>query len=418
MSVSKTVSTATGFKTAFVLTLSLFALWGMGQQLCGVQLPEIAGPLHLQGLEAAVSQNASAVVYLVCALPAAIYATRLGYKAAILFGLGCVTLGCFTLYPTVAMQAHGYFLTAIAIMSLGWVFLDVAANPLAASLGSDDRFVWRLNVAQAVYPVGTIAAIAFEKWLLGMHVAVFGAKFTISVAHPFILLGAGVVLIAYLFEDKRFPPVAIERTSGGEGKVLRTLLSDRTILFAAAAQGAGIMILIFNGAIGGRYLSAVYPAGAAASLGDVFFWAALIFAAGRLAGCFLMRFIAPGRLLIIFAAAGIACSLVAAMGWTTISCFAVLANQFFAAMMWPTILGLAIHGRGSKMKLATALVCMGSAAGGIGFQLMIAAWPSMPTQAGMVLLALCFAAVFGFARACRWDVKAAAGAAVPGPLST
>jgi FHS family L-fucose permease-like MFS transporter len=390
----------------------------MGQQLCGVLLPQIAGPLHLQGFEAAVSQNASSVVYMLCALPAAIYATRLGYKAAILFGLGCVTLGCFTLYPAVSMQAHGYFLIAITIMSLGWVFLDVAANPLAASLGTDDRFVWRLNVAQAVYPVGTIAAIVFEKWLPGTQVAAFGARFTFSAAHPYILLGAGVLLIAYLFEDRRFPPVAIERSSGGEGKALRTLLSDRTILFAMAAQGVGIMILIINGAIGGRYLTTAFHAATTGPLEDVFFWAALIFAAGRFVGCFLMRFIAPGRLLIIFAVAGIACSLVAAVGWTMISGFAILANQFFAAIMWPTILGLAIRGRGPLIKLATALVCMGSAAGGIAFQLMIAAWPSLPTQVGVLLTALCFAAVFGFARACGWDVKAAAGAATPGPQST
>ncbi len=418
MSTSKTVSSATGFKTAFVLTLSLFALWGMGQQLCGVLLPQIAGPLHLQGFEQGVANNASSVVYMLCAIPAAIYATRLGYKAAILCGLGCVTLGCFTLYPAVELQAHGYFVIAIITMSLGWVFLDVAANPLAASIGPDNKFVWRLNVAQAVYPVGTIAAIVLEKWLPGVHVAAFGAKFTFSAADPYILLGAGVVLIAYLLEAKRFPPVAVERSSGGEGKALRTLLSDRTILFAMAAQGVGIMILIINGAMGARYLGAAFHTDSIGPLGNVFFWAALIFAAGRFAGCFLMRYIAPGRLLIIFAIAGIACSLAAAMGWTMVSGFAILANQFFAAILWPTILGLAICGRAPLMKLATALVCMGSAAGGIAFQLMITAWPSLPTQAGMVIMALCFAAVFGFAHACGWDVKAIAGLALPEPQTS
>ena len=400
---SKTVSGATSYKTAFVLTLSLFALWGMGQQLYGVMLPQIAGPLHLQGFEAAVVINSSSVVYMLCAIPAAIYATRLGYKTAILCGLGCVTFGYVTLIPAVELHAHSYFLIAIVTMSLGWVFLDVAANPLAASIGPEDKFVRRLNVAQAVYPVGTIAAIVLSKWLPGIQVAAFGAKFTFSAADPYILLGAGVLVIAYLLEAKPFPPVAVERRSGGESKALRTLLSDRTILFAMAAQGFGIMILITNGAIGGRYLAAAFHADSIGPLGNVFFWAALAFAAGRFAGCFLMRFIAPGRLLIMFAVAGIACSLAAAIGWTMVSGFAVLAIQFFAAILWPTILGLAICGRGPLMKMATALVCMGSAAGGLAFQLMFTAWPSFPTQAGMVIVALCFAAVFGFARACGND---------------
>ena len=414
MSTSKSASALTGFTTAFLLTLSLFALWGMGQQLSGVLLPKIAGPLHLQGIEIVLSGYIPGVVYMLCAIPAAFCAMRLGYKAAILFGLGCITLGCFTLYSTVAIHAHGYFLVTCTIMALGWVLLDVAANPLAASLGPDNRFVWRLNLAQAVYPLGAIAAIVSEKWLLGSHV-ILGVKLTISAAHPFVLLGAAVMLIAWLFEGNRFPPVASERTLGGEGAALRTLLSDRFVLLAMAAQGIGIIILITNGGLGGRYLTAAFHAQETGPLGNVWFWAALIFAAGRVTGCALMRFVSPVRLLTIFAVAGLACSLIAAMGWPTISGLAVLANQFFASILWPTILGLAIQGRGPLTKLATALVCIGSAAGGNVYQLVSAAWPAALTL-GMLIPAACFAAIVGFAWVCsRRDAKAAVGvmAAVP-----
>lgn len=405
MSDAKKVSA--GFAAAFILTLSLFALWGMGQQLCGVLLPQISGPLHLQGAESWLAQNATGIFYMLGAIPAAFYATRLGYKAAILFGLGCVMLGMFTLYPAIAIHAPGYFLVAITIMSLGWVFLDVAANPLAASLGSDDRFVWRLNVAQAVYPLGTIAAIVSEKWLLGTHVGVEGAKFTFSAATPYILLGAIVFLIAYLFEGRRFPAVAIERKAGGEGAALRRLLSDRRILAGMVAQAIGILILIGNGSIGGRYLSAAFHADVLGPLGNVFFWATLVFAAGRLGGCALMRFISPVWLLAVFAVAGVASSLIAAHGPTMIAGYAVLANQFFAAILWPTILGLTIRGRGPETKFATALVCMGGAAGGNIYQVIIVICPSLNSTLGMVFPALCFAAIFGFALArARWDRRA------------
>jgi FHS family L-fucose permease-like MFS transporter len=194
-------------------------------------------------------------------------------------------------------------------------------------------------------------------------------------------------------------------------------LSDRSILFAMAAQAVGIVILITNGGIGGRYLVTAFHADDPGPLGNVFFWAALVFAAGRISGCALMRFVSPSRLLAIFAFAGFACSLIAAAGWTTISAFAVLANQFFASIMWPTILGLTILGRGPQTKLATALVCMGGAIGANVYIVMTTAWPSLPTRAGMLIPALCFAAVFGFAYVRRrWDAKAAAG--VPEPQST
>ncbi len=413
---SKTTSAVTGFMIAFVLTLSLFALWGMGQQLFGVLLPRIAGPLHLQGSTAALTQNIPGIVYMVGALPAAFYATRLGYKASILFGLGCISIGCFTLYPAVAIHAYGYFIVAITTVSLGWVFLDVAANPLAASLGPEDRFVWRLNLAQAVYPLGTIAAIAFEKWLIGTHVGVSGASLTFSAATPYMVLGSGVLLIAYLFEETPFPPVARERSLGGEAAALRTLLSDRLVLLAMAAQGFGILLLITNGGIGGHYLVKAFHADDSGPLGNVFFWAAMIFAAGRLAGCAMMRFVSPLRLLAVFAILGLVCSLVAAAGWTMISGLAVLANQFFASILWPTILGLAIRGRGPQMKLATALVCMGGAAGGNAYQLMCTVWPSLPAQLDMLLPALCFAAILGFAYVySRSGAKTAVGHVAPVP---
>ena len=415
MSPSRTQRPFSDLTAAFVVTVSLFALWGVGRQLSGVLLPRIAEPLHLKGFELTLSYYIASFVYMLGALPAAIYATRLGFKAAVLFGLSCYALGCFTLYSSLAVQAHYYFFFAATVMTLGWVFLDVAANPLAGSLGPDNSFVWRVNVAQAVFPVGTLVAIVSEKWLLGTH-AVAGVKIMLSATHPLALLGAVVWLVACVFEANRFPPIAVERTSIDIGAALRRLLSDRCILFAMIAQGAGIVILIVNGAIGSRYLGAAFHPGVAGSLGDVFFWAGLIFAAGRFSGCALMRFVSPLRLLAIFSVAGIACSLIAAAGWTTISAFAVLANQFFASIMWPTILGLAIRGRGPLMKVATALVCMGGAIGANLYFLVGATWPSVPKQVGMLLPAICFAVVFGFALSlARRDIKAPARAAAPMP---
>ena len=65
------------------------------------------------------------------------------------------------------------------------------------------------------------------------------------------------------------------------------------------------------------------------------------------------------------------------------------------------------------MKLATALVCMGGAINANLYNLLITALPSLPAQAGMLIPAMCFVAVCGFARASSWDVKAAADPAMP-----
>lgn len=400
MSTVKSPFAVTGTRTALALTLSLFVIWGMGQHYYYTMMPQLVGHVHLQGLALYASQYIPTLASLVAAVPGAIYARRLGYKAAVLLGLGCISMGCFTLYPAVAMNAYGYYFAAAATLAIGWVVLEVAANPMAASLGPEEGFVWRLNLAQAMYPIGSMLAIFVGYWLLGTYLFQAGTHFVFSLVNPYIVLGAGVFIIAYWLEDTPFPGSATARNSGGELAALRVLITDRFVLCAMVAQGLGITILIVDGlrAVGGKYLMAAFHLHLPGPLSEVYFWAAVAFAVGRFAGCALMRRIKPERLLAVFALAGVGTSLLALAGWPLVSGFAVLANQFFASILWPTILGLAIRGRGPQMPLATALVCIGSAVGGGLAQVLFANWNAAAVSAGMLIPAVCFLGIFGFAR--------------------
>jgi FHS family L-fucose permease-like MFS transporter len=122
------------------------------------------------------------------------------------------------------------------------------------------------------------------------------------------------------------------------------------------------------------------------------------FALGRWLGCWLMRWIAPERLLTGFALGGAVAALLPLFGWTLVSGIAVLSVQIFAAIVWPTILGLAIRDKGPLMQLATALICMGSAAGGTLSQQLIMIFPAEVNQSGMLVPALAFLGIFAFTR--------------------
>jgi FHS family L-fucose permease-like MFS transporter len=398
MSQAKKIFTLDCPTTALMLTLSLFVLWGMGQYYYYTMMPQVSAKLHLHGLTGALADNLASIAYFVCALPAAIYARRLGYKAALLLGLGSIGIGCFTLYPAVALGAHGYYFIATASLSAGWVVLEVAANPMVANFGPDESFVWRLSLAQALYPIGSILAVFVSYWLLGTYLVEVGAKFVFSFLNPFILLGAAVLLIAYWIEETPFPPAATARKHGGEYAVLRQLLTERTILAAMAAQGLGIVILATNGVMGARYLMPAFHLALPGPLGDVYFWSTVAFAAGRWCGWALMRYFPPERLLAVFSIGGCASALLALIGLPMVSAFAVYAIQLFAAILWPTILGLAIRGKGSAMQVATALICMGSALGGTFAQQLFAYVPDFATRAGMWIPALCFLGILGFTR--------------------
>lgn len=392
---------ASGFTVAFVLTVSLFALWGMGHQIYESLMPQFAAAFHLQNYQRALTQIIYDIVYFVGAIPAAFYARRFGYKAAILFGLGCICIGAFTLYPAAEMHILTYFVLAVAVMACGWIFLEVAANPLVACLGPDKTFVWRLNLAQAFYPLGALAGVVTGRWMLATNLALPGAKSASAITHPYILLGAAVLLLTFLFEEARFPPVGNERIRGGSRAALSSLLSRPMFLFAIAAQFFSVMALAGTWSVSGQFIGPAFPHRPDGIFSSAFLWALTIFAAGRFAGTAMMRVIDPARLLAIFSGGGIVASLIAAGTGGMTAAMAFLASSFFVSITWPTVLGLAIRGTGPQMKPGTAFICMGGAAGGIAYQLIRTTWPFPSAHYAIVVPAVSFAVVLAYALAAR-----------------
>jgi FHS family L-fucose permease-like MFS transporter len=387
---------------AFALTVSLFALWGLGHWFYEALVPQFARAFDLAGYKLALTQSLYSIVYFVGAIPAALFARRLGGKIAILAGLGAIAVGAFTLYPAAEMQLYAYFLVAIMVMAAGWVLLEIAANPLAASLGPDVTFVWRLNFAQSFYPVGALAGMAVGHWVLNANLTMPDGKHTVAITHPYIVLGAGVLLIAFLFEEMRFPTLPGDRVKGGVKAAFRRLFVSRRILFAVAAQAFSVMALVgsWTPQIRGAFLDTLpdLPPGLS---GNSMAMVIAALAAGRFAGTALMGKIEPATLLAIFAAGGIAASLVGAAGDGWFAAAALLTSSFFLSITWPTILGLAIEGTGSLMKPATALICMGGAAGGVAHQFIETAWPFASAHTAMLLPAVAYGGVLAFALSAR-----------------
>jgi MFS transporter, FHS family, L-fucose permease len=387
---------ASGFTAAFVLTVSLFAVWGLGHRLYQTLVPQFALTFHLHGLQLALFPQVYNFVYIFGAIPAALYARRFGSKAAILLGLGCIGVGAYTLYPAAEMHAFGYLLTAVSILACGWILLEVAANPLAACLGPSRGFVWRLNFAQAFYPVGALAGVMIGRWLVDSDLTMPSARFAYSIAHPYILIAAGVLLLAFLVEEVRFPPVASERCRGGGFAAIGQLLRRPKFTIAIVAQFCSVLALVGIWSVAAAMIADAFPHRPDGLLGDGFVWALIFFAAGRFIGTALMRTIAPARLLALFAGFGAAFTVLAAATGGFGTAIALLGASFCVSITWPTILGLAIRDTGLAMKPATALIAMGGALGGVS-QHLLGVWAFSSPQASLLLPALGFAGVLVFA---------------------
>ena len=387
-----------GFPVALGLTAALVVLWGMGHRLNDALTPSFAATFPLSDFEWALTHSIYNVIYIFGAIPAALYALRLGYKATILLGLGCICVGAFTLYPAAETHAVGYFFLAVAIMGAGWIALEVAVNPLAASLGSPKNFVQRLNFAQAFYPIGAIAGLLAGRWLIGNNLAQPGAAAAHAITHPYIVFGAAVMLIAFVVEEIRFPAVASARVRSKISLNLSAIIRRPLFGLGMFAQFCGVVVLNESGHAG-RAILAEAPI-LSSLITDWPLWSTGLFLVGRVVGTALMSWIRPAQVLVLFAAAGAAAALLAIAATGPLAMIGVIGTRIFTAVIWPTILGLAICDTGEDMKPATAVMCVAAAAGGVAFEITIIPLhlATNPHHA-MLLVLVGFCTVLAFARA-------------------
>lgn len=342
----------------------------------------------------ALTRSLYSAVYFIGAIPAALYAMRFGYKAAILFGLGCIIVGAFTFYPATETRTVAYFVFATAVMACGWIFLEVSANPLIASMGPQRRFISRLNLAQAFYPLGALIGTVTGHWLLDQKLATPSHQMSIAVAHPYILLGAGVMLLAFIFEEARFPPIASHRIRSSLQMHIPALLRQRTMVAAILAQFFGIIALASIWWQAAVLWGDILPTTLTAAWADPAIWALLTVSAGRFAGASLLRRFHPVRLLAVFCAGGLMASVIVVATSGLIAAIAISAAGFAVSIIWPTVLGIAIRDKAELIKPATALIVMGGAAGGVAHSLISVVWTIPSMSAAALIPAVSFAAVF------------------------
>jgi FHS family L-fucose permease-like MFS transporter len=92
--------------------------------------------------------------------------------------------------------------------------------------------------------------------------------------------------------------------------------------------------------------------------------------AGRIIGTFLMRIIAPNKLLAAFALGNIIMCILVAQSFGIVSFIALLMINFFFSIMFPTIFSLGLKNLGSRTQQASSFISMG-VVGGAFFPLLM-----------------------------------------------
>jgi MFS transporter, FHS family, L-fucose permease len=386
------------YKSAFILTFGLFALWGMGHRLYGTLLPDFARAFELDSAKLVLTQNIYSLVYIVFAIPAALYARSFGTKSGIVLGLGCWCVGAFLFYPAALQHNFPFFLFAAVVMSCGSVAFEIAANPWVAKIGPPATTTRRLNFAHALYPLGALAGLYLGRWVILYDLALPVEKLANAVVKPFMVLGVSLLLLAFFAENIRFPPFSTERKEHKGALIeIRRLLSRPLFLAALAAQVCNIAAMSGTWAMCPSYIQAEIPGTSTASVADFLLWSLIIFAIGRFVGIALMYRFDPDRLLAAFAGSGMVFGVLAISTGGEIGAYAMVASSFSMSIMFATILGAAIRDLGSLTKLGTALVYMCGMGGVLGVSLMHLIWSYATIRFTMLVPTLCYAGVVVFA---------------------
>jgi MFS transporter, FHS family, L-fucose permease len=140
---------------ALTVLTTLFFIWGSLTSLNDVIIPFAQNTFNLNIAESMLIQTAFFLAYFVFSIPSAKIIDWIGYRRAIIVGLGTMVAACLMFYPAAKLPSFPFFLTGFFVLAGGITVLQVAANPYVAVLGRPETASSRLNLTQAFNSLGT-----------------------------------------------------------------------------------------------------------------------------------------------------------------------------------------------------------------------------------------------------------------------
>lgn len=370
-------NTKSSYLVPFILVTSLFFLWGFAHNLDPILIPHLKKSFTLSTMQATLVDSAVFIAYFIMALPAGFIIKKLGYKMGIISGLLFFAIGCFLFVPAANYQSYNYFLIALFIIACGLTILETAANPYAAALGDPATSTLRLNLAQSFNGLAAALApvigarIILTKSFSDIELSEMTetarkmalASEAATVKMPYIILGIVLLCIASLFTFIHLPKIKDDAEKGASKSIFHAF-KHKHLTWAVIAQFfyVGAQVSVFS-------LFILYATKSAdlteVTAADYLGACGIAFLIGRFLGTFLMKYIKPERLLMLYSFSNILLSLVAIFSTGMITVYAVVGICFFMSIMFPTIFSLGIKDLKGDTAYGSSLIIMSIVGGAI-----------------------------------------------------
>ena len=363
-------------RAAFIAVTTLFFAWGFITAMIDPLIPSVGAIFSLTKRESMLTQFAFFISYGIVSLPGASLVAKAGYSRSILIALTAMIAGCLFIPFATYLQRYDLVLVALFVIGSGITVLQLAANPLAAVLGTPERSHYRLTLSQSFNSLGTVISPYLGSMLLlrggvfaGNGAAADHASRAASLHNidtGFLAIAAMLVLLlVFIWRfsarlNSSAPPPAPAHDS-----VLHALGSRWALLGAAA-------IFLYVGAevsIGSALTIFLHqpdmldvPIDRAGQITAVYWLGAMI---GRFAGSVLLTRVRATLLLTMAAVIAAVLCFCVSQGAGMAAAVCALAVGLCNSIMFPTIFTLTLERSSASAAGTSGLLCMAIIGGAI-----------------------------------------------------
>lgn len=347
----------------FILVTALFALWGFANDITNPMVAAFQTIMELSAAKASMVQFAFYGGYATMAIPAALFIRRFSYKSGILLGLALYAVGAFLFIPAAVREEFSFFCLSLYVLTFGLAFLETTANPYILSLGSKETSTRRLNFAQSFNPLGSLSGMAVASLIVlpnllsdkrdaaGQMIyssldAAEKASIRVHdlavIRDPYVVIGLVVVMMFVIIAIAKMPNTQGDRNNLRFADTMKRLWHNTKYRWGVLAQvfyvAAQIMVWTFII----QYADNLGINKATAQNYNII--AMITFLCCRFIGTYLMKYIAPSRLLAIFGIGAALCTVgaITIVGFAGLCC--LVAISAFMSIMFPSIYGIALDG--------------------------------------------------------------------------
>ena len=411
----------------FVLVTCLFALWGFANDITNPMVAAFQTVMELSATKASMVQFAFYGGYATMAIPAALFIRKFSYKSGILLGLALYATGAFMFIPAADHEQFSFFCISLYVLTFGLAFLETTANPFILSLGDKDSATRRLNFAQSFNPMGSLSGMAIASFVILPNLisdrrdamgdiifpALDGAEKARIRAHdlavirdPYVAIGLVVVVMFVVIALVKMPRTDHSGTRIKSRETLGRLWHNREYRWGVVAQvfyvAAQIMVWTF-------IIQYADNLGINKAVAQTFNIVAMcLFLGGRFVGTYMMKFVRPSSMLVIFGIGAAACTLGSIFIVGKAGLYFLVGISLFMSIMFPSIYGVALEKVNERdTSLGAAFLVMAIVGGALMPPLQasiidcgeIAGMPAV--NVSFVLPLVCFAVVAAYGRLAR-----------------